>query len=201
MQVKCGHCSTKSHAVYHRNSAEVHLCYLGKLTTSNRRPVAAQVVATQPQHSTPVNPWRAKTPRPMVENMREGRYAVPIPGAAGDEKDRHIFLRVWRPKSGKRKDQLLIRTQHSDDYRDFITIYPGGRVWFAKLTDQLDMALMMIAADPYTAIMKYAEILKVCGRCGKQLTDERSRWYGIGPECEQHWPEVIERVNQNKGPF
>jgi len=135
-----------------------------------------------------------------VESLRDGRYAA-CPSGSNEEFDNWTFLRVWRPTSGKRRGQLVIRTQHSDAYRDFITIYPSGSVWFAKTGDRLDQSLLMIAADPYTSAMNYAFLHSVCSSCGKKLTDNRSRYYGIGPECEKKWPEIINRVNADKGPF
>ena len=37
--------------------------------------------------------------------------------------------------------------------------------------------------------------------CGKTLTDERSRWYGIGPDCETRYEESILESDQDRGPF
>jgi hypothetical protein len=41
----------------------------------------------------------------------------------------------------------------------------------------------------------------VCSKCGKKLTHGRSRYYGIGPECEEFWPEVINFINETKGVY
>lgn len=40
-----------------------------------------------------------------------------------------------------------------------------------------------ISADPQAASIRYGLELKVCGRCGRTLTNEDSRAMGIGPEC------------------
>lgn len=188
-RIRCAHC----HGV-HSTKRDVRFCAhqqaRANLATANTR-----VTLPQPRP----NEWQLKTPRPMIETLRDGRYAAAPYG--GDDYAHHVFFRVWRPISGKRKGCLLIKTQHSDAYRDFITIYPSGSVWFAQRADKLDMALLMVAADPFTSAMKYAKLNSVCCRCGKKLTDERSRWYGIGPECEGYFPEIINMVNESKGFF
>lgn len=189
-QIKCGHCSTRERPVYHRSVADVRAHTL--------RPVVQNTRTVAPP-STPMPEWRIKTPRAMVENMRDGRYAVSPTGS--DEYDHHVFIRVSRPTHGKKKGCLVVQTQHSDAYSPLLIIYPSGRAYFSQTSQSVDMALMLVAADPYTAAMKYSQIKKVCCRCGKQLTDERSRWYGIGPECKDHWPEIINTVNQTKGSF
>lgn len=187
-RIKCGHCRGS-----HETKREVFFC---------ARPKAQSQLANtrvQPVNQPRPNEWQTTVPRAMVEAMRDGRYAAAPFG--GDDFASHVFFRVWRPTSGKRKGCLLIKTQHSDAYRDFITIYPSGSVWFAQRGQKLDMALLMVCADPFTSAMKYARLHKVCSRCGKKLTDNRSRWYGIGPECEGYWPEIINMVNETKGVF
>lgn len=208
--IKCGHCSTYNQPVYHRNKAAVAACARARhlarsqrtVPLANSRMVPISTPAAQAPVQTPVNSWESwnlKTPRAMVEAMRDGRYAVCPEG--GEEYSQHVFLRVSRPKSGKKRGCLVIQTQHSDAYSPFITIYPSGRVFFSQKRDRLDMALLMVCADPFTTAMKYAEIKKVCCRCGKQLTDARSRYYGIGPECEKHFPEIINMIHELKGVF
>lgn len=198
MTVKCGHCSTHQRPVYHQDAQEVKICAFYTARSKVHQQNIANVrqeVASKPRP----NDWQSTVPRAMVENMREGRYAASPTGE--EDYDHHVFLRVWRPKSGKKKDCLILRTQHSDSYRDFITIYPSGSVWFAKNSTALDMALLKICANPFGTAMRYAELKNVCCRCGKQLTDERSRWYGIGPECKEYFPEIINEVNDTKGSF
>ena len=145
------------------------------------------------------NDWRTSVPRPMVEALRDGRYAAAEAQYRGDDFDHYTFFRVWRPTSGKKKGCLLIKPQHSEAYKEFITIYPSGSVWFAQSSPRLDQALLMVCADPYTTAQNYARLHERCSCCGKKLTDERSRWYGIGPECKGRWPEIIRTVNETKG--
>ena len=130
----------------------------------------------------------------MVENLGDGRYATKHKDDEG-----HKFLVVERPKSGKRAGQLIVKSQHSEAYKPCVIIYPNGSIWIADA--RIDMNLLLACADPMTSMVKYAELMRRCGKCGKKLTDERSRWYGIGPECEKHYPEIINLVNEAKGQY
>ena len=212
-QIYCGHCKS-----YHGNIAAVRACSRRHITKAradgvrqimaNNRRNMADPTATGPGFTEPPptptaykrpNEWQLTTPREMVENMREGRYAVEItlPGKPTD----WVFLRVSRPTRGKKAGSLVLQTQHSDYYKPYLTIYPSGSLWFAQTGEKLDLALMMVAADPVTSAINYGRELGCCSRCGRELTDERSRWYSIGPECEKYWPEIITYVNETKGVF
>lgn len=163
--------------------------------------LAANVKAAVPPVVTPEpRPWPFITPEQMVRSIRDGYYAVAPSGNDAVTSD-HVFLRISHPKTGKRKGAMVVQTQHSDDYRPFITFWPSGKVYVAQRGTHLDNALMMVAADPFTCAQRYSKIFEVCSRCHKQLTDKRSRWYGIGPECEKHWPEIINEVNETRGVF
>lgn len=194
-KIKCGHCSTYSNGIYHNSRFEVRACAERHYNPTSQRiaNVRAQVATPRP------NEWSLSTPRAMVEAIRDGRYAVSLTG--GTEKDHFTFMRITRHKTGKRAGQMIVQTQHSETYKPYITFYPGGTFWMNQNKQSLDHALLMVAADPFTSAMNYARILNVCSRCGKTLTDERSRYYGIGPECEKHWPEIINYVNETKGLF
>lgn len=194
-RIKCGHCSTRSQNVYHGSAREVRECAF-KVARSNMHLANARAAVAP---TTRPNEWGFKTPRAMVEAMREGRYAVEV-ALPGQHKD-WVFVRVSRPTRGKKAGCLVLQTQHSDYYKPLLIIYPSGSVWFAQRGEKLDMALMMIAADPFTSAMNYGRELGCCSRCARELTDERSRHYSIGPECERHWPEIINYVNETKGVF
>lgn len=193
-RIKCGHCSTFNRAVYHNSTKDVQFCAFQHQRAAVN---AANIKATPPvaPQKRP-NEWLFKTPRTMVEAMRDGRYCV-------DVNNDYEFIRVSRPKHGKKKGCLVLQTQHSESYKPMLVIYPSGSVWFAQphRTARLDMAVMMVAADPYTSAMNYGRIMKVCSRCGKELTDNRSIYYGIGPECEKHWPEIISYIDETRGVY
>jgi hypothetical protein len=47
--------------------------------------------------------------------------------------------------------------------------------------------LERIVEDPKTAMVRFGQEIGRCGVCGKVLTDETSRAFGIGPICREGW--------------
>lgn len=201
-QIKCGHCRG-----YHAGPRGVFFCQAGPHAQNNRALAAS--AKTQPAVVQPVPPspaktmlgaWQLRTPRVMVERLavHEARYAT-----RPDQSVPYTFMRVWLPKSGRRKGQIIVRTQHSDSYMDALVILANGNSLHPNAGERFDTALMIACADPITSTMNYAREKGVCGSCGKTLTDERSRYYGIGPECEKkgNGPGVIARVNEERGEY
>jgi hypothetical protein len=196
-RIKCGHCSTVDVARFHETARDVLFCSQQSdplrqtVTAAN---VKAEVTETRPHQAEPP-PWPYKAPRAMVEAMRDGRYAVPW-------NSEMTFLRVSHPTTGKKKGCFVIQTQHSDWFEPVMVFYPTtGKVWFAKQGDRIDAALLGAAIDPVACALRYGQELGLCSRCGRELTDGRSRWYGIGPECEKHWPDLMNYVTETKGPW
>lgn len=138
--------------------------------------------------------WPLRTPEAMVRNLTSGRYAV-----APDDNTPLTFVRVTRPTYGKKKDCLVIQTQHSERYKDCIIVRPSGRV--DVYDNRVDSSLLLIVVDPVTATIRYGKELEKCCDCGRKLTDARSRWYGVGPECEKDWEELINYIDEEKGPY
>lgn len=144
-------------------------------------------------------------PAEFLFNMHEANYAV-----SPDGSDRLIFLRIRliRPfkKTGRRRVNvgcINIHTQHSDDWILRFTVAPNGN--FIRHTgmnaDEMGMILASVLVDQRGAAARYGQELGRCCRCSKALTDERSRWYGIGPECEKYWPEIVYESDELRGEF
>lgn len=199
--IKCGKCRR-----YHATIEDVKIC-CGVATRpalsvvrpspapAPAAPQAPRPVAHTPAPTPPTPPvWPLKTPLAMIREMRDGRYAV-----QHDDLDPLKFIRISRPKQGRKRNAIVIQTQHSDDYRDRIIIWPSGR--WSILDKRVDEYLIYVAADPVTAAIRYGMELGRCSRCGRELTDERSRYYAIGPECEQHWPDLINRIEDEYGEY
>lgn len=188
--INCAHCRNK-----HTSVLQVKDCAFrhARAAAQSQRLANMRASVPQPIQARP-NEWPFKTPEAMVRNTRDGRYAVELDG-------KWTFLRFSRPKNGKRKGCLVVQTQHSEAYKPFVTFYPSGSLFIAQNKSILDAALMMVAADPFTSAMNYGRELGCCSRCGRELTDERSRYYSIGPECEKYWPEIINYINETKGVF
>lgn len=109
------------------------------------------------------------------------------------------FVRVSTPTRGKWKGTRKVQTQHGPNLDLAAARFPSGR-WSVYKPDVLD-AMLLIVTDPLGAAMTYAHEIEKCCRCNTQLTDDRSRWYGIGPDCELVWPQVIDRVNEERGVY
>jgi Family of unknown function (DUF6011) len=83
------------------------------------------------------------------------------------------FYRVNRPEEGRWAGFTFLDIQASDD------LHP------IKDRDRKRAVLAAIQADPAGASKLYGVELGSCGVCGRTLTDETSRAYGIGPVCRE----------------
>lgn len=43
----------------------------------------------------------------------------------------------------------------------------------------------LLSTEPLMFIQKFGELHSVCGKCGAELTDEKSRKFGFGPDCRK----------------
>lgn len=143
-------------------------------------------------------------PAEMLFGIRPGRFAVSTDGS-----NRLDFVRVMHIKAKPGKyvryaGFMKIQTQHGDMLKDRAVVSPKGEVVITSNSmdaTKLTAILMGIIIDQRAANIKYGREKGMCCRCGKTLTDERSRYYGIGPECEKSWPEIVDEVNENEGEF
>jgi hypothetical protein len=154
-----------------------------------------------PRPMTPVQPERDSRTKMIVgliDSVPSGYFAV-------QEADGRpvTFMRISRPKHGNFKDAIKVQTQHGPEFKDAWAYWPA--------TDKLmhirgpwgDVSpqLLMLIADWQGSTMRYSRLIGKCGRCNLALTDDRSRYYGIGPDCEQVWPWFIDEVDEIKGPY
>lgn len=94
-----------------------------------------------------------------------GRYAVRVEGVVK-------FYKVDRPTEGRWKGYTFVAAQASDD------LHP------IRARHAREAVLASIAEAGIEASMAlYGRELGKCGHCGRTLTDEESRAYGIGPVC------------------
>jgi Family of unknown function (DUF6011) len=87
----------------------------------------------------------------------------------------------WPPRRNDwgalyRKDVLALPPGERDEYR--ITHWRRVRAAREEVAKAID-------ADPIGAAVRFAAAQSFCCCCGKALTDERSKTYGIGPDCRQ----------------
>jgi hypothetical protein len=135
----------------------------------------------------------------MVDLIPSGYYAV-----EKEEGDKTVFMRVSRPKADARTrfaGSVKIQTQHGPALENALVLWPSGN-W--SVYDQRAVEpMLLLVADHHGAGMRYAAKIGHCMCCNADLTDERSRWYGIGPECEKkpQYAWVIPLVDETKGAF
>lgn len=117
----------------------------------------------------------------MIDRIPDGYYATAADGEGG-----HVdFVRVTRTVKSTRKfpaGTLKIQTQHSDLWKVAMVKWPNGNwsTWDRRVLD----SMMLVISDHKTCARRYGIELQHCQKCNKQLTDDRSRHYLIGPECE-----------------
>jgi Family of unknown function (DUF6011) len=99
-------------------------------------------------------------------DIRAGRYAVEDPDDGVLK-----FYHVDRPTDGRWKGYTFLKVRASD------TLYP--------IRDRQHMHRIMveIGKNPKEAMLRFGREIGACGHCGRTLTNEESREYGIGPIC------------------
>lgn len=135
----------------------------------------------------------------MVDQVKDGYYAT-LP----DSTQAAHFLRISRPTKGQYKDTLKIQTQHGPRWNNALIWHPsrdyrGSKLdsWWEIITPDTLGDLLLIISDQRSCLKRYSKLLDRCNQCNTELTDWRSRWYGIGPDCEKAHPEVIEEIDDD----
>lgn len=137
-------------------------------------------------------------PIDMLKSVPDGYYAV-----RPDSITPYTFFRVSRPKSGRYAGTVKVQTQHGEDYKLAFVIWnpqadqPRITVYNTTIEDKL----LLLVVDPNGAHIAYGQEIGRCCICGKELTDERSRYFGIGPDCETRHGYIVDQVIDQKGPF
>lgn len=99
---------------------------------------------------------RQSSGAPAVE---DGRYAVEHGGV----------LKFYKVKNGYKR--VFVEVYASDARHALVSSATRAEV------------LRLIAADPQAAMLKFGQEIGSCGHCGRTLTDQESRDYGVGPIC------------------
>lgn len=93
----------------------------------------------------------------------------------------------WPPRRSRwgrllKKDIPHDKKTEPEAYRQFV------RQHFAKVAAARIQADTLIARDPDAAAARFAALAVRCCFCGRELTDDRSRVYGVGPDCRAGAP-------------
>jgi hypothetical protein len=135
------------------------------------------------------------------EELPEGYYAVPDPRDGVDEitywrrkdkgRNKRPSFEAWPLKTHygprlTRKDLPEGMTPRTDEGEAFI------RDWYENTGFPYRAAILeAIADDPVAAGKRFAEWALRCCMCGKVLTRDDSKVYGIGPECRKGMPKAL----------
>lgn len=129
-----------------------------------------------------------------LSNLPNGRFAAPNLTGSNDM----IFLMVTRVRKDKIRDRRyrfgMYRTgrervpagtievkEWSSDQKRLCGQQKPGEVYQGEFEEQIEWIL----GNPETYAKLFGLLIGACGICGKTLTDEVSRAYGIGPECQK----------------
>lgn len=133
----------------------------------------------------------------LISMVPDGYFAV-----REQEGSPITFLRVTRPKSGNFRGSIKISSQHGPSLEPRWVLWPSGRVSVYRWSGHdIEEDLLLLMADWKSATRLYAEKAKKCGRCNTKLTDPRSRFYLIGPDCEKVWEWWIDDVAAERGGY
>jgi len=146
-----------------------------------------------------------KVPLMMLELVPSGCYAV-----QPDSATPLTFLRISRPTFGKWKGWVKVQTQHSENWvdrwawnpsntdpRTRVRSYSHGAQFAGRQT--IEDLILLVIVDHRKAGRQYAAEIGNCHFCNKDLTDERSRWYGFGPECEKSAEGEKDEIDDENG--
>jgi hypothetical protein len=137
----------------------------------------------------------------LLDSLPDGYYAW-TPALDADV----TFLRVKRyPMTAKNRwrGSVLVQTQHSDELIPAWCLWPSGRISrFRTGHSGIDIELIIngLIVDHKRASKLYSQLKGNCCICNKELTDPRSRHYGIGPDCEKTHQYLINEIDdENDG--
>lgn len=138
--------------------------------------------------------WAQSVDRTVVSDKIEWLKAQPklqqVPASAGRSLERHnvpagryavdgnegqtVFVKVDIPTEGRWAGRIFVKVQASDE------LHRTSR-------DVADALLGKIAAaGVQESMLRYGREIGSCGHCGRTLTNEESREYGIGPKCRSN---------------
>ncbi|MET9321926.1 DUF6011 domain-containing protein [Streptomyces sp. NPDC003038] len=128
---------------------------------------------------------------PELDAIADGYYAIPDPDDADvmtywrrTRTARTNALKPWPtrawygPKVPRRSEVPMDRLARAE----FVA------AWSTSRRAYLDQVVAVIAADPVAAGRRFADFGIRCCQCGRPLSDDTSKAYGIGPECRSGIP-------------
>lgn len=149
--------------------------------------------------------WRGKLDQfsGMLNLIPQGYYAL----RRDDQEGQIDFLRITYPQKGQFVGCMKVQSQHAEALRLelVIRLTPAKYGAYSTRTYIRDVrycqVLFTLVPGVHEAARLYALEKRVCCICGTKLTDERSRYLGIGPECEKSHLDYVTDVELSEGDY
>lgn len=180
--MKCGHCKAVDVDIAHVRSHTESTAAVDAPNWSAPKP-AVQDEALDAPHTDSPRPWEPGDPLPFPP----GRYAIldeaedPVAYSYVDRQDlvkpreRSVrFFKIDAPDEGRWKGYVFVSRQASDD------LYP-----IKHPSDKARIINRIIQDGWKECLLLYGREIGKCGHCGRTLTNDESRAYGIGPVCRR----------------
>lgn len=137
----------------------------------------------------------------VLKMIPDGRYAV-----TADDGKQTVFLKLATRKQaagGRPSEYRDLRYKSSDNWMELQKFYPSGQVTGRNSIHGSVVAdlLTQVMMDKGGCADRYGERFQECVNCGRELTDDRSRYYRLGSECIQHRHDVVEYIDSTRGPW
>lgn len=142
-------------------------------------------------------PVKDKLDYNVLRMIPDGRYAV-----TNDDSTQTVFMRVAKRKSsGSRPECRVVQYKSSDVWNDLQRYFPDGRVIGRNTVHGSTVAdlLTQIMMDKAGCADRYGARFTECVNCGRELTDDKSRYYRLGSECIQNRHDLVDFVDTNFG--
>lgn len=169
---------------------------LGNVDEADRDYTGA-VASGTPQPAQPI-PVTDKLDMNILRMIPDGRYAV-----TADDGKQTVFLKLATRKryKGDPEEYRDLRYKSSDDWLELQKFYQSGMVTGRNEVHGSVVAdlLVQVMMDKAGCADRYGERFKECVNCGRELTDDKSRYYRLGSECITRRPEIVEYVDDNFG--
>lgn len=135
----------------------------------------------------------------VLRIIPDGRYAV-----TADDGKQTVFLKLsTRKRADKSKPYRDLRVKSADSWNELQRFYDDGTIVGRNTVHGSVVAdlLTQIMMDKGGCADRYGERFQECVNCGRELTDDRSRYYRLGSECIQNRHDVVEYVDKTRGPW
>ncbi|AVD99191.1 hypothetical protein SEA_ADGERS_97 [Gordonia phage Adgers] len=145
----------------------------------------------------PAQPVTDKLDMNVLRMIPDGRYAV-----TSDDGKQTVFLKLaTRTIKGSNEEFRDLRYKSSDDWLELQKFYQSGMVTGRNEVHGSVVAdlLVQVMMDKGGCADRYGERFKECVNCGRELTDDKSRYYRLGSECITRRHDVVEYVDNNFG--